>query len=266
MLSDSAFGPLPYAEFAPSGKLRDYVSCYWRSQTLDAPRQTRVLPDGCIDLIWQADNEPFIVGPMTSPVLSLTPKGIVTLGVRFRPGAAAALLGVAASELRDSSLPLREMWPQARRQEVKDLALAVTNTLSLHDAVITVDTLLKQAMPVDRFIADACHWFAQRPGAPTAAIIAESGISERQARRRFQEHVGYGPKTLQRILGMQGVLWILSQPSPAPSLAHLAQIAGYADQAHLTRELRALTGQLPSTLATGNPQSAVADLFKTPLT
>ncbi len=49
------------------------------------------------------------------------------------------------------------------------------------------------------------------------------------------------------------------------AITSLALAAGYADQAHLTREMRSLTGQLPTTLATGNPQSAVADLFKTPL-
>jgi AraC-like DNA-binding protein len=112
---------------------------------------------------------------------------------------------------------------------------------------------------------DACLWLAQRPGEPASAFITGSGVSERQARRRFQDHVGYGPKTLQRILRMQRVLWLLSRPCPPCSLAHLAQAAGYADQAHLTREMRALTGQLPTTLVAGNPQSAVADLFKTPL-
>ena len=62
---------------------------------------------------------------------------------------------------------------------------------------------------------------------------------------------------------MQHVLWLMSRPAPPHSLASLAQAAGYADQAHLTREMRALTGQLPTTLLANNPQSAVADLFKT---
>jgi AraC-like DNA-binding protein len=184
--------------------------------------------------------------------------------VRFKPGVAAALLGIAASELRDSHVPLRVLWSGARQQEARDQTLAVTDTLALHDAAAAVDALLRQAMPIDRFIADACHWFAQRPGERASVFIAGSCLSERQARRRFHEHVGYGPKTLQRILRMQRVLWLMSQADPAP-LARLALAAGYADQAHLTREMRALTGQLPTTLATGNPQSAVADLFKTPL-
>jgi AraC-like DNA-binding protein len=258
--------PLAYEEFAPpSIIMRDYVACFWQSFALDQPRQTTVLPDGCIDVIWQADREPFVAGPMTVPLATTTTTGTVTLGVRFKPGVAAALLGIAASELRDSHVPLRELWPRARQQEARDLVLAVTESLSLQNAATTVSALLCQANPPDPFIADGCHWFVRHPGRPAAAFISGSGLSERQARRRFQDHVGYGPKTLQRVLRMQRVLWLMSQPGPPPSLARLALAAGYADQAHLTREMRALTGQLPTTLVSGNPQSAVADLFKTAL-
>jgi AraC-like DNA-binding protein len=255
--------PLPYAEFAPPAHLRDYVACFWRSQTLGQPRQTTVLPDGCIDLIWQANREPFVAGPMTAPTAATTAPGTVTLGVRFRPGVAPSLLGVPAAELRDLSVPLRELWPPTRPLAARDHALAVTGRLSLSDATRAVETLLCQATAVDPLIADACHWFAQHPGQPTAPFIAASGVSERHVRRRFQDHVGYGPKTLQRVLRMQRVLWLMSRPTPPRSLAHLAQAAGYADQAHLTREIRALTGQSPTALGTNNPQSAVADLFKT---
>jgi AraC-like DNA-binding protein len=257
--------PLPYAEFAPPSHLRSYVACFWRSQTLDQPRQTTILPDGCIDLIWQDGREPFVAGPMTTPISATTTRGVITLGVRFMPGAAAALLGVSAMELRDLSVQLEDLWPRSQRSKATDLAIAASDPRSLHDAVAVVDVLLHQAAPPDRFIAGACQWFAQRPREPISIFIARSGVSERQARRRFQEHVGYGPKTLQRILRMQRVLWLLGRSSPPQSLAHLAQAAGYADQAHLTREMRALTGQLPTTLIAGHPQSAVADLFKTPL-
>lgn len=259
--------PLPtYSEFAPPAHLRDYVVCFWSSQTLDAMRHTTVLPDGCMDLIWQAGKEPFIAGPMTTPVSTTTSPGVATLGVRLKPGAAPSLLRVAAWEFRDLSVPLQEFWPQARQQNARDRALVVADNLSLQSASSVVDALVRQAMPPDRFITDACRWFVRHPDQPVAAFIAGSGVSERHARRRFQDHIGYGPKTLQRVLRMQRVLWLMSRPAPPRSLAHLAQAAGYADQAHLTREMRALTGQLPTTLAAGNPQSAVADLFKTSLT
>ena len=265
MTADPPPTALPYEEFVPPPSLRDHVACFWQSTAPDRPRQTIILPDGCIDLIWQSGREPFIAGPMTVPAASTTPPGTATLGVRFKPGAAAALLGVSAADLRDATVPLQENWPRARQHVAWKLARAASETPSLPHATDAVHAMLSEAIQADRFVADACRWLAQHPREPAAAFIAGSGLSERQARRRFQEHVGYGPKTLQRILRMQRVLWLLSRPNPPRSLANLAQAAGYADQAHLTREVRALTGQLPTALVSGNPHSAVAELFKTAL-
>lgn len=253
-----------YAEFAPPFHARDAVVCLWRSTPGDQARQITVLPDGCIDLIWQTGREPFIAGPMTVPGPATTPPGVTTLGVRFAPGSAAGLLHVSAAELRDARVPLHDLWPGGRPSRARDLSLAVQDTLSLDDAVAAVDALLRAGAPRDRLIADACDWFVRRPGEPVAAFIAGNGLGERQLRRRFQDHVGFGPKTLQRILRMQRVLWLMSLPGPPRSLAYLALAAGYADQAHLTRETQALAGQRPTRLITGSPQSAVADLFKTP--
>lgn len=74
-------------------------------------------------------------------------------------------------------------------------------------------------------------------------------ISERQLRRRFTTAVGVSPKALHRILRFQRFLalaWTVEQPSA--QLARLAAEAGYADQAHLTREATRLEGRSPRTL------------------
>ncbi len=80
-----------------------------------------------------------------------------------------------------------------------------------------------------------------------AATGAQPGIGDRQLRRRFADAVGYGPKTLQRILRFQRFL-ALAEREAAPDLARLALDAGYADQAHLTRETRRLAGIPPAAL------------------
>jgi AraC-like DNA-binding protein len=72
------------------------------------------------------------------------------------------------------------------------------------------------------------------------------GLSERQLRRRFVDAVGYGPKTLARILRFQRFLALAGS---GEDLARLALAAGYADQAHLTRETRRLAGRTPLELA-----------------
>jgi AraC-like DNA-binding protein len=74
--------------------------------------------------------------------------------------------------------------------------------------------------------------------------------------------VGYGPKTLQRILRFQRFL-TLAQTST--DLARLALEAGYADQAHLTRECSRLAGLPPAALlaAGAGPAGDTSASFKT---
>lgn len=56
--------------------------------------------------------------------------------------------------------------------------------------------------------------------------------------RRFVHDVGYAPKTLQRVLRLQRFLEVRT----VGDLAGAAALAGYADQSHLSREARRLTG------------------------
>jgi transcriptional regulator GlxA family with amidase domain len=77
-------------------------------------------------------------------------------------------------------------------------------------------------------------------------VTDKYGWSERTLRRRCEEAFGYGPKTLDRILRFQrfiSLLWSSRLP-----FSHLAAAAGYADQAHLAREVRRLAGQSPTGL------------------
>jgi AraC-like DNA-binding protein len=87
------------------------------------------------------------------------------------------------------------------------------------------------------------------PSARTEDIAGRVGLSERQLRRRSHAAIGYGPKTLQRILRFQRVVSRLDAAAEPPDLSSLAALAGYADQPHLTRECTALSGLTPSALA-----------------
>ena len=74
------------------------------------------------------------------------------------------------------------------------------------------------------------------------------GLSERQLRRRIEDAVGYPPRMLARVLRFQRFLRAARAAGRARHLAVLAADAGYADQAHLTRESRALSGLPPAAL------------------
>ena len=90
------------------------------------------------------------------------------------------------------------------------------------------------------------------PRARAEDIADDVGLSPRQLRRRCHAVVGYGPKTLQRVLRFRRFVSRLDALPRCPAdldLADLAVQAGYADQAHLTRECGRLAGLTPAALA-----------------
>jgi methylphosphotriester-DNA--protein-cysteine methyltransferase len=100
--------------------------------------------------------------------------------------------------------------------------------------------------PPDRLVLEAARLLG-RPGAQAELVAAQLGISERQLRRRCQASVGYGPRMLARILRFRRFLSRID--AGAADLARVAAEAGYADQAHLTRESTRLAGLTPAALA-----------------
>ena len=71
---------------------------------------------------------------------------------------------------------------------------------------------------------------------------------ERHLRRLVLTHAGLEPRTFQRVARFQRFLALAERTGGDGSLAGLAARAGYADQAHLSREVRALSGLTPTAL------------------
>jgi AraC-like DNA-binding protein len=226
-----------YREIAPPPDLAAHVACLWTSEAVGG----RVLPDGCADLVWNGSRL-VVAGPATGPVQAGIPVGTPVFGVRFRLGAAGAGLGLPAGELADLTVPAADVWDAAVEERVAAGGLPAL--------VQAVRLRLRAAERVDPLTRAAAVGLA-RPDARVAELGDRLGISERQLRRRFADAVGYGPKTLARILRFQRFLGLAAN-APDPDLAGLAFAAGYADQAHLTRECVRLAGRTPAALLAGH--------------
>src|SRR5215469_7269512 len=233
-----------YAEWAPPAGLRGAVACLWARVVPDHDdRATLVLPDACCDLIWEQDAGCYVAGPDTGPVATVTAAGTVMAGVRFRPSAGGQALGLPLSEIRDRRVGLADLLPAAARRLPASLspAEAAARALEVAGALVTAGT-------PDPAMARAAA-LLRDPAARTEVIAAEVGLSERQLRRRCHAAAGYGPKTLQRVLRFQRFVRMLDAAVPPPDLALAAIRAGYADQAHLTRECSVMSGLTPAALA-----------------
>ncbi|WP_147793755.1 helix-turn-helix transcriptional regulator [Cellulomonas sp. Y8] len=208
-----------------------------------------VLPDGCMDLVWSAGRL-LVAGPDTRAHPSdPMPAGAAALGIRLPPGAAPVLLGVPADALRDARPELADVWGARAARPWAD-AVAEGGSAALEHRVAA---LLAERGGRPREAAVVTGLAAR---ASSAADIADRlGVTPRTLHRRSLAAFGYGPRTLGRVLRLQRVLPLLDAGVP---LAEIAQRAGYADQPHLSREVRALTGRSPAALAAGRAGAAAS--------
>jgi AraC-like DNA-binding protein len=221
-----------HRERPPRPELRRHVSCVWFERAGD---RDHVLPDGFVDLVF--GRSLWVRGPDTRRHGIETVPGSAFVGVRFRPGAAPFVLGMPASELTDSRVFLRELWGPFADELTERMAAA-------SDPAAVLETALARRAGATDPAVDAVVGHLQRGGS-SAALAERVGLGERQLRRRTVSALGYGAKTLERILRFQRFL-TLAGTRP---LAQLAPLAGYADQPHLTRECRRLAGETPRALA-----------------
>ncbi|MEU7283180.1 helix-turn-helix domain-containing protein [Streptomyces sp. NPDC045431] len=193
----------------------------------------RVLPDGCMDLLW-TDGRLLVAGPDTRAYVPENP-GDAYAGVRFAPGHAPLILGVPAHELRDRRVELDALWPGPRvRRLAERVSAARDRAAALEELALRLAADAPRPDPLVRAVVAGLD--AGRPVAATAAAV---GLGARQLHRRSLDAFGYGPKTLARVLRLQRALARVREGVP---YARAAVEAGCADQAHLAREVRALAG------------------------
>jgi methylphosphotriester-DNA--protein-cysteine methyltransferase len=223
-----------YREYRPPHGLEPVVACLWENEPAE-DRPQRVVPDGCVDLIWVAQRELVIAGADTGPRVVDLPAGTRWSGIRLRPGAAGALLGLPASEVRDQQVAAALLWGEA----VARLEEAVAGAEPVRRLELLVDAVARRRVAPDALVLAAARRLAA-PGARVAGVAAELGVGERQLHRRMLAAVGYGPKMLARVARLRRLVALADE-----SLASRALEAGYASQAHMSDEVRRLTGTTP---------------------
>ncbi|MFI7405185.1 helix-turn-helix domain-containing protein [Streptomyces sp. NPDC049541] len=193
----------------------------------------RVLPDGCMDLLWH-QGRLLVAGPDTRAYVTGGEPG-VWVGVRLYPGTAPALLGVPAHELRDRRVALSELRSAAEvRRLTARVNAAAEPANGLEELALRLAADTEPPDPLLRHLVTALG-----EGRPVAATADELGLGARQLHRRSLAAFGYGPKMLARVLRLQRALRLAREGVP---FAETAARAGFADQAHLARDVKELAG------------------------
>ena len=255
---------LAYQELAPPAALRPSVSCLWVGVAPSADNAaTVVLPDACVDLIWEQGRGVYVAGPDTGPVPAVIPPGTVVAGVRFAPGAGGPALRMPMSALLNQRVDASDLGSRPAAGLARRLPGSLPPDVAFR-VLAEVAGALVAGGPADALAAHAARLLS-RPPVQAEAVAGHLGVSERQLRRRCQASVGYGPATLRRVLRFRRVVsWADAGPAEADlsgsggDLARVAFELGYADQAHLTRECVRLAGVTPAALlAARRPRPAL---------
>lgn len=228
-----------YVEVRPPRALRAFVERFWVHRVAGPPAERRLLPDGRMHLVWIAELGLRVAGPAQAPMSHPRIPEILAIGATFHPGAAPYLLRVRASELVDRRVHVDAIDPVLAR-EVDDALRAASDP---RHAVIALALLLQRHVArlpgaPDPAVRHAVALLDGDARATVSGVAAKTYMSERELQRRFVHDVGYAPKTLQRVLRLQRFLEVRT----TAGLAGAAALAGYADQSHLSREARRLTG------------------------
>jgi len=243
-----------YDERRPAPTLAGLVSTVWvqRVAAEAAPYTHRTVPNGSVEVRCRIGSTPLVVGPLTRPLVEMLEPGTTIVGVRFRPGAAAAVLGLPASELVDQTVESDELLGRAAGVTRELVAGSASPAAGLALLQRQVMGRLADATDPDPLIAEAVQRLMPWRDGDVGSLRSTLSISERQLRRRCRASVGLAPKVLHRLLRFQGFLAMTQQAlaqgqrPTGDGLAMLAAEAGYTDQSHLTRECLRLTGQTPA--------------------
>lgn len=259
-------GDWSYVAREPAAALRPYVrGLMGYTESSSAPVRRHELPSGTTPLIIGVDaaidvhlpgrderrptrRASFVAGLHESSALTVHSGTWSGLQVDLTPLGARRLIGMPMHEVLNRDLSLREaLGPAGDRLEdrVNDAADWLTRIALVEDLLIR---RLGEGPPPRVEVLRAWSALDASEGrVPISVLMRETGWSARHLSVRFRDEVGVPPKLFAQLVRFRHAVGLLDA-GHAGDLARVAAAAGYADQSHLSREVRRFSGLSPTGL------------------
>jgi len=253
---------LQYAVHAPHPPLAALVDHFWSLSDAPSHAKERIIPSGTIELVINLQHDEIRVfkpsstgeecarlagavvsGAYSGAFVIDTRAHAAIVGVHFKPGGAATILGVPAGVLANAHVELEALWGRRAIELRERLCAAADSAQRFRILEQALMGLLPRAAKVRGEVDKALG----RLGAPrveVAEVAKEVQLSHRRFIELFTEQVGMTPKRYSRVRRFQHALALVTGTS-SPAWAQLALTCGYCDQAHLCRDWVELTGLSP---------------------
>ena len=259
--------------YIPQHPLSNFARLFWYYSGFRQPHaKERLLPDGTVSLVVNLRDDRVrmfdsrdhrkaetidghvLSGPRAGYFVIDTLNMVDTIGVHFHPGGAFPFFRMPASELRDQSLSLDQLWgtngPDLR------VRLLSVRTPQEKFRVLELWLLERLAKPLDRHpaVAYALAQF-QLPGESlsVAAVVSKIGMSQRHFIQLFAAQVGLTPKVFSRVIRFQQAVRSISAASTV-DWSQIALDCGYYDQAHFIHDFQEFSGITPASYLVSGPR------------
>ena len=219
------------------------MACLWIHDAGSSAHTQRVLPDACVDIVWNG-RRLVVGGPRHRAGADHRARGRGSgrraLPRRRRRGRA----GLPAAGLLDTTVPLEDVWGSESERVAERVAAAGAPAAQLATLAREVGERIARHDEPDAVVRAAATGIAGTAlGMATASSGAASPTRSAMARRRSSASCASSDSFPSR------------RATRRPTSPWLALDAGYADQAHLTRECSRLAG-LPARGAAGRRRRA----------
>lgn len=251
---------MSYKEYLPSAPLSGMVDCYWSSYRPPATI-CRILPDGCIDLIFNiggavkslnSDNFSRPAGSSYFTGMMTTFSQIELLGssslfaIRFKTAMLSRLTRVPLWQLKNRAVEAAEIIPYINKEHFERVA-ALKND---KDRIQYLEKELLKLLygsgkALDKRVDRAINLIRKAEGlSPLDKLSYHCCLSLRQLERLFKEQVGLTIKEYSTFIRYRSTLQLIEE-APGKSLLEIAHLKGYYDHAHLTNSFKKITGRTP---------------------
>jgi AraC-like DNA-binding protein len=192
-----------------------------------------------------------VFGPQLGPLTSWNPAGTHMVTMAFYPDAFAAMTGLDLSEFAGRMAPAEAVLPQSMLEACRDFPDDIgregveSGVAILEDRIESIWSAARPAGTRQmRWIKDWSRSLASR------AALSDLGRSTRQIARRVKSWTGVSQRDLRGLGHTEQLYARLHEAIAAGDVdwAGLAAASGFADQAHMIRQLRRHTGFTPEQL------------------
>ena len=253
-----ADGPTSSSSPPRSSLLRPYIAVLWDYNGGDLDRYERLAPGSSSQLLVNRVGHELrfrnldgsvrararavaLQGMLTAPVLIDSDQKRSICGVQFTPGGMSAFHPLPAASFTDALVDAEHVWGKPVLDLRRELQCAQEPADRLELIERFLHYRLRSEIGDDAVLRTALKLLED--GAPVQAVRDRLGLSSRALHSLFDQRVGVRPKAYARLARIGKTIGDLSDRH---SWSDLAANAGFADQAHLVREFRALTGRTPT--------------------